>query len=107
MTKHIVFSLLTFFYLISALEVNAYGIQNTFFDEFDTYIESKEQIIEKVTFEQGKKDNETSSNIFSVPNICFVNHSFSYKSENYPSVRLQFYRLQNRKLTILHSVWRI
>lgn len=45
-------------YAVSALEVNAFCIKNTFFDEFDTYIESKGQKIESVVIKEKKKDNE-------------------------------------------------
>lgn len=107
LTKYITFYFLTFFYLLSALEVNACGIQNTFFDEFDTYIESKEQGIEKIALEQDKKNNKTSSLTLTVSFNYFEHPTFLVQPKNLPSLYLQPYRLQNCKLTILHSVWRI
>lgn len=108
LTKHIVFYLLTFFYLLSALEVNACGIKNTFFDEFDIYTESKEQSIEKVTIQQDKKsDEEVQSYIFLVSHSYFANPTILFQSESYFNFYSQFNHFQNRKLTILHSVWQI
>ncbi len=90
--------------MLSALEVNAYGFQNTFFDEFDTYIESKEQVFEKATIKQPKKDKETSLPLFSVANTHFINPTFLVQVKNYSSLYSQLHKC---KLTILHSVWRI
>ena len=91
--------------MLSALEVNSCGIENTFFDEFDTYIESKEQSIEKTNIE--KKNKETPSHLFLITKTHFVNHTFLFHHANCPSLYLQAYYLQKRKLTILHSVWQI
>lgn len=43
-------------YILSALEVNVCGIENTFFDDYDTYIESKTQKIEFAVAKEKKKD---------------------------------------------------
>jgi len=93
--------------LLSALEVNACGIHNTFFDEFDTYVESKEQGIEKIVLKQDNKDSIYLSHTFTVPFSYFENPTFLVQPKYLTSLYLRTYRLQNCKLTILHSVWQI
>ena len=85
--------------MLSVLEVNSCGIENIFFDEFDTYIESKEQSIEKTNIE--KKNQETPSHLFLITKTHFVNHTFLLHRANCLSLYLQAYYLQKRKLTIL------
>ena len=51
-------SIVIIIYVISVLEVRAFGVENTFFDEYDTYIEGKQQTIESSAGNEKKKDNE-------------------------------------------------
>jgi hypothetical protein len=108
LVKNTIFSLLTLFYLLSVLEVNAYGVQNTFFDEYDTYIESKEQNFNKANIEQ-KKDNENTTYVFSIKNIFLFGNLPLFQPLKCKKLALYKHsqNLQNRKLTLLHSVWRI
>jgi len=100
------FVLIFIFYAISALEINAFGMENTFFDDFDTYTESKElDILIKVS-EEVNKDNgsfifkmsKKSHDSFEKTRITAVNQKKHYYTSplNYS---------KSKHLHIHYSVW--
>ena len=52
-------SIVIIIYVISVLEVRAFGVENTFFDEYDTYIESKQQTIESNAGKEKRKTTKS------------------------------------------------
>lgn len=108
--KKILFLLVTLFFTLSALEVNACGIENTFFDEYDTYIESKEQTVLLSSIIQNKDDDNKN-------NLNYSYHHFLCRTVAYRA--LQFIltdkvdvfstthdlSLSLPKLYLLYSVW--
>lgn len=99
-------SIVLTFYTISALELNVFGIKNAFFDDFDTYIESKEQnLFIKNKEEKNKDDNQ----IFFQNNDSFSFHlvksnkTIFYQINSYYQPPPQCY--QGNKIHILHAVW--
>lgn len=108
--KHILILLSIIIYALSVLEVNAFGIENTFFDEYDTYVEGKEQNVETLIIEKKKKDDEKTDKQFfqnyfnATIQQNFQPFLFISDNRNFATViKPNSYRL--RKLFVLHSVW--
>ncbi|TDE13266.1 MULTISPECIES: hypothetical protein [Dyadobacter] len=94
------------FYVVSALEVNDFGIKNTFFDQYDSYIESSQQDIQPVVSQERDKDD--------CPPVFQTFQSISLLSSELKREVLSLQKLltqkyiqrhQGRKIFIFHSVW--
>lgn len=92
------------FYIVSALEINAYGIENTFFDAFDTYIESKELgLFSSVEIEESKSSiyHHTQfnfKNLFSTEDL-YIQEKVCLNHSKPPNNH------KENRLYVLYSVW--
>ncbi len=53
-------------FLPSALELNAFGIHNTFFDQYDTYVSGDDIDLQAATTVEGEKKNSNPACIYQI-----------------------------------------
>lgn len=90
----------------SATEVNAFGIHNTFFDQYDTYVQS-EEIDAQVDFgvEKEKKNHKPTYQYRVLLAYSFISKKWANKQFYYSSIYHCSPSSFTRKIFLRNSVW--
>ena len=98
----ILFISITFSFFISATEMDLGNAQNTFFDDYDTYVKTEQVSLDEASAMQ--QEHYTHALVYYIINHCYTSKGQSVCIQ-YPSANYNI--KQSPKLFLLNSVWRI